>query len=81
MKKITKEDVLALREELLQYAEKAEQHEYPRILLKHMFLECAIAHFEELSMKELNTIFRCVCRLIGKDYSEYKETTENKKEK
>ena len=41
---ITKEDVLALREELLQYAEKAEQHEFPKILFVHVKIDQSIAH-------------------------------------
>lgn len=72
---ITKEDVLALREELLQYAEKAEQHEFPKILLVHVNIDKTIGQFEKYSMKELNAMFRCVYKVIGKDYSEYKEAS------
>ena len=70
---ITKEDVLALREELLQYAEKAEQHEFPKILLVNIKINQSIAQFDKLSDKELNAMFRVIYGIIGKDFSEYKE--------
>lgn len=70
---ITKEDALALREELLQYAEKAEQHEFPKILYVHLKLDKTIEDFEQYPIEELNSMFRCVYMVIGKDYSEYKE--------
>lgn len=70
---IAKEDVLALREELLQYAEKAEMHEFPKIMLIHLNLDKTILKFEEYPIKELNAMFRCVYMVIGKDYSDYKE--------
>lgn len=72
---ITKEDAVRLREEFLQYAEKAEQHEFPKIMLVHLNLDKTIEQFEKYSMKELNAMFRCVYMVIGKDYSEYKEAS------
>lgn len=70
---ITKEDVLALREELLQYAEKAEQHEFPQILFVHIKIDQSIDQFDKLSDKDLNAMFRVIYGIIGKDFSEYKE--------
>ena len=70
---ITKEDVLALREDLLQYAETAEQHEFPKILLVNIKIDQSIAQFDKLSDKELNAILRVIYGIIGKDFSEYKE--------
>lgn len=75
---ITKEDVLALREELLQYAEKAEQHEFPKILLVHLKMNQSIEKFDKLTTKDLNAMFRVVYGIIGKDFSEYKEEEEKK---
>jgi len=73
---ITKEDVLALREELLQYAEKAEQHEYPKILLVHLKMNQSIDQFDKLTTEDMNAMFRVVYGIIGKDFSEYKEEEE-----
>ena len=74
--KITKEDVLNLREELLQYAEKAEQHEFPKILLVHIKIDETIEQFDMFTNKELNAMFRVVYGIIGKDFSEYKNKEE-----
>lgn len=70
---ITKEDVLALREELLQYAEKAEQHEFLNILFVHCKLDESIETFDKLTVKDLNAMFRVVYGIIGKDFSEYQQ--------
>lgn len=75
---ITKEDVLALREELIQYAEKAELHEFTKILFVHMKLEQSIDQFDKLTTEDLNAMFRVVYGIIGKDFSEYKEEEEKK---
>ena len=75
---ITKEDVLALREELLQYAEKAEQHEFPKILLVHLKLDQSDEQLDKLTPEDLNAMFRVVYGIIGKDFSEYKEEEETK---
>lgn len=75
---ITKEDVLALREELLQYAEKSEQYEFPKILFVHLKMDQSIDQFDKLTTEDLNAIFRVVYGIIGKDFSEYKEEEEKK---
>lgn len=75
---ITKEDVLGLREELLQYAEKAELHEFPKILLVHLKLDQSIDQFDKLTTEDLNAMYRVVYGIIGKDFSEYKEEEETK---
>lgn len=69
---ITKEDVLALREELLRYAEKSEQNEFPKILLVQLKMDEIIEQLDKL-IRELNAMFRVVYGIIGKDFSEYKE--------
>lgn len=73
---ITKEDVLNLREELLQYAEKAEQHEFPKILFVHIKIDETIEQFDMFTNKDLNAMFRVVYDIIGKDFSEYKNKEE-----
>lgn len=75
---ITKEDILALREELLQYAEKVEQHEFPKILFVHLKMDQSIEQFDKLTTRDLNAMFRVVYEIIGKDFSEYKEEEEKK---
>lgn len=75
---ITKEDVLALREELLQYAEKAELHEFTKILFVHLKLDQSIDQFDKLTTEDLNAMFRVVYGIIGKDFSEYKEEEKKK---
>lgn len=70
---ITKEDVIALREELLRYAENAEQHLFPLIFVLHEKLNGTINKFEEMDLENLNAMYRVIYRIIGKDYSEYME--------
>lgn len=70
---ITKEDVIALREEFFKYTETAEQHESPKLVLIGAKLVYTIRNFERISDndKEKNAMFRIVYRAIGKDFSEY----------
>lgn len=70
---ITKEDVLALKAELLDYADnKAEQHEFPLISMIYRKIDNTIVVFDQMSIEELNSMFRTVYKVIGKDSSEYK---------
>lgn len=70
---ITKEDAIALREELLAYAENALQHEYLLLAVAHFKLDKSIEMFDTMDDAEKNAMFRVVYMLIGKDYSEYKK--------
>lgn len=72
-KNITKEDVIALREELLRYAENAELHLFPLIIVLYENLNGTINKFEEMDLENLNAMYRVIYRIIGKDYSEYME--------
>lgn len=74
-KNITKEDVIALREEFIKYTETAEQYEFPKLALIHLKLDYTIKAFERISDndEEKNAMFRVVYGAIGKDYSEYKK--------
>lgn len=70
-KNITKEDVLRLREEFVQYTERAEQHEYVKLTMIHIKLDDSIANFDSMGDKEKNAMFRVVYQVMGKDNSEY----------
>ena len=70
-KNITKEDVLRLREEFVQYTERAEQHEYVKLTMIHIKLDDSIANFDSMGDKEKNAMFRVVYQIMGKDNSEY----------
>jgi hypothetical protein len=70
-KNITKEDAIALREELLAYSDNAEQHEFPILALMHAKLNHSIDIFDTMSDDNKNAMFRVVYKAIGKDSSEY----------
>ena len=75
---ITKEDVLALREELNKYIEKSTPQEAEGLGLALITVGGAIYFFDKLSTEELNMVFIGVYKVIGKDFSEYKEEEETK---
>ena len=70
---ITKEDAIALREELLAYVETAEQHEFPILAGIHRKLDNSMEMFDTMNDVEKNAMFRVVYMIIGKDSSEYKK--------
>ena len=70
---ITKEDAIALREELLDYAENAGQHEFQILARIHRKLDNSIEMFDTMDDVEKNAMFRVVYMIIGKDSSEYKK--------
>jgi hypothetical protein len=70
-KNITKEDAIALREELLAYSDTAEQHEFPILFMIHSGLNSSIERFDTMSDDNKNAMFRVVYKAIGKDSSEY----------
>ena len=72
---ITKEDALRLREEFIQYTERAEQHEWVKLAMVHIKLDDSIANFDSMDDKEKNAMFRVVYQVIGKDYSEYESNS------
>ena len=49
---ITKEDALRLREEFIQYTERAEQHEWIKLFMIHIKLDCSISNFDSMDDKE-----------------------------
>ncbi len=74
---ITKEDAIQLREEFLQYANNAEPHFYPILVVLNIKLDQSIDRIDTMSVEEKNAMFRTVYKVIGKDYSEYEKNTKN----
>ena len=72
---ITKENVLRLREEFVQYTKRAEQHEYVKLTMIHIKLNNSIANFDSMDNKEKNAMFRVVYQVMGKDNSEYESNS------
>lgn len=70
---ITKENVLKLREELVEYTARAEQHEFLFLAMVHMKIDRTIENFDKTSIEELNSMFRVVYNVIGKDITDYLE--------
>ena len=63
--------MLRLREEFVQYTERAEQHEYVKLTMIHIKLDDSIVNFDSMGDKEKNAMFRVVYQIMGKDNSEY----------
>ena len=80
MKTITIDDCKELYNEFDRYAENAEQHEFPMLLMVDLKLQHTIEQYEDAgcieNQKEARAMFRVVLKIIGKDYSEYKEENE-----
>ena len=68
---ITKEDVLKLKEEFLEYAYNAEQHEFMMLAMIQIKLDQSIEEFDSMDDIEKNAMFRTIYNVIGKDFSEY----------
>ena len=68
-----------LRQELLQYAETAQPNEFPIIFLLDMRLQKTSKAIETISPTEINAMYRTVYRLIGKDFSKYKDEEYHKR--
>lgn len=74
---IRKEDAIQLREEFLRYADNAEPHFYPLLIMLNIKLDQSIDRIDTMSVEEKNAMFRTVYKVIGKDYSEYEKNTKN----
>ena len=72
---ITIYDCLALRKEFQDYCETAEQHEFPLLAMINLMMDKSIDKWqtEEINQKEARSMFRCVLKTIGKDFSKYEE--------
>lgn len=76
MKTITIEDCKELYNEFNRYADNAEQHEFPRLIMIALKLQDTLEQYELDGIedqKEARAMFRVVLKIIGKDYSEYEE--------
>lgn len=77
MKTVTIEDCERLRDAFHDYAETAEQHEFPMLALVDIKLQKTIERYREAgeitNQQEARTMCRVILRVIGKDYSEYEE--------
>lgn len=69
---MTIDDVKTLRKEFLAFAETAETHMFPLIMLIHNKLNHSIENFETMSQEEQKAMFRVVYKIMGKDVSNYK---------
>lgn len=78
-KEITLKDCEELYEMFMKYTETAEQHEFSRLAMVHMMLNKTMTQLRITGaikdQKEARAMFRVVLMTIGKDNSEYKETT------
>lgn len=68
---ITKEDILNLQKEFKEYCKSAEQYEFTKLLMVDIMLERNIQRLDTIDNTARNNICRVICKLIGKDYSEY----------
>lgn len=74
MKEVTMDDYKQLRKDFEEYTDRAEQHEFPLLFALDMKMQNTAENFEKYSQKELRAMCRVVLKVIGKDYSEYKES-------
>lgn len=79
-KEITVQDCDELYKQFKQYTETAEQHEFARLAMVNMMLDKTMADIREagkltIDQREARAMFRTVLMVMGKDFSEYKETT------
>lgn len=76
---ITNDDIKQLRQDFNNYVKIAEQHQFVVLMMvdiKFEQTEKEIASGEfniEENQSELRAMFRCILKVMGKDYSEYEE--------
>lgn len=70
---ITKQEAEALRKEFLEFADRAEVYMFPLLAIVQGKLDYSIEHFEEMTISDINAMFRVVYGIIGKDATEYAE--------
>lgn len=72
-KVVTIEDCFKLRKQFEEYCKSAEQNQFIWLFQADVFMQHTLSHIEE-AIKDQNGIrsmFRCVYRLMGLDYSKY----------
>lgn len=77
MKTITVEDCRNLRERFMEFANKQEQHAFPFLAMINLRIDTTLEAIkkdgEVKNQKDINAMFRVVLRVMGEDYSAYKE--------
>lgn len=77
MKTITVEDCRNLRERFMEFANKQEQHAFPFLAMINLRIDTTLEAIEKdgevKNQKDINAMFRVVLRVMGEDYSAYKE--------
>ena len=80
MKIITVEDCRKLRERFLKYCDTAEQHQFPLLATINFKMDNTLkdieAEGEVKNQKDTRAMFRVVLRVIGEDFSDYKEESD-----
>ena len=79
MKTITVEDCRNLRERFMEFANKQEQHAFPFLAMTNLRIDTTLEAIEKdgevKNQKDINAMFRVVLRVMGEDYSAYKENS------
>lgn len=77
MKTVTIEDCEKLLDDFHEYTNGAEQHEFAMLAMIDAELQLTLERYREAgevtNQQDARAMFRVVSRVIGKDYSEYKE--------
>lgn len=80
MKNITIEDCILLKKQFDDYCKYAEQHEFPLLAFIDFKMEDTIEKIQKdgyiKDQKDIRAMFRTVLRIIGKDFSEYQEESD-----
>ena len=79
MQVITVEDCRNLRERFMEFANRQEQHTFPFLAMINLRLDTTLEAIEKdgevKNQKDINAMFRVVLRVMGEDYSAYKENS------
>lgn len=77
MKEITVQDCENLRVKFENYCEKAEQHEFPLLLMMDLKMQATLEKIREdgcvNDQKDIRAMFRVILKKIGEDATEYEE--------
>lgn len=72
-KEITEQILIDLIEEFKKYTKTAEQHEFAILALLQINIEKTNLKTIINDQRNARAMCRCICRVIGKDYTEFKE--------
>lgn len=83
MKEITIQDCLDLQKKFKQYCDRAEQHEFPLLMMIDLKMATSIEKIREdgkvENQEDIRAMFRVVLRAIGEDFSEYDEIVKERR--